>query len=182
MKIFLIAAVALVCIYACSNSTKQAPESRTYETGYSSSSMEIDQEEDNPYLDNSLQTGDMPYGNGSLSGSESTISVKTSSASECDVVVIVKHNGRMVRNAYIAAGGAHTFNVPNETYQVFFYGGKGWNPNKSMPNGCTGGFVANESFSKDSEVSLDFQGIEYELIPQRNGNFSTQQSNESEVF
>ena len=182
MKKILIAAVVLVCIYACNNSTKPAPDSRTYETGYSSLSTATAQEEDNPYLGNSLQTGAMPYGGGSLSGSESTINVSTSSASKCDVVVIVKHNGRMVRNAYIAAGGSHTFNVPNGTYQVFFYGGKGWNPNKSMAGGYTGGFVANESFSKDSEVSLNYQGLEYELIPQQNGNFSTQQSDENEVF
>lgn len=182
MKNLLIATVALACIYACSNSTKSTPDSRTYETSYSSSSIETAKEEENPYLDNSLQTGDMPYGNGSLSGSASTICVSTSSTSECDVVVIVKHKGRMVRNAYIAAGESHTFSVPNGIYQVFFYGGKGWNPNKSMKGGYTGGFVAKESFSKDSEVSLNYQDLEYELIPQQNGNFSTQQSDESEVF
>ena len=51
-----------------------------------------------------------------------------------------------------------------------------------MPNGENGGFVANESYSKDSPVTLDYQILTYELIPQRNGNFSTQQSNASEVF
>lgn len=182
MKKIIISAIVLACIYFYNNQTKPAPESRTYETGYSSSSTVTAQEEDDPYLGNRLYTGATPYGNGSLSGSESTINISTSSASECDVVVIVKHNGCMVRNAYIAAGGSHTFNVPNGTYQVFFYGGKGWNPNKSMAGGYTGGFVANESYSKDSEVSLNYQGLEYELIPQQNGNFSTQQSDESEIF
>jgi len=51
-----------------------------------------------------------------------------------------------------------------------------------MPNGLEGGFVANESYSKDSPVSLDYQSLTYELIPQPNGNFSTQQSNANEVF
>lgn len=88
----------------------------------------------------------------------------------------------MVANAYIKAGGSYKFNLPNGTYQVFFYGGRGWNPNKTMPNGQDGGFVANESYSKDEPVSLDYQGLEYELIPQRNGNFSTEQSSAREVF
>jgi hypothetical protein len=34
----------------------------------------------------------------------------------------------------------------------------------------------------DEPVTLDYQGLEYELIPQPNGNFSTEQSNASEVF
>ena len=42
--------------------------------------------------------------------------------------------------------------------------------------------VANESFSKDSQVTLDYQGLNYELIPQQNGNFSTMQSSENEIF
>lgn len=167
---------------ACGNSSKPNPETRTYESAYSSSSTTTAQVEDDPYLENRLATGDVPYENIALSGSESTIEVSTSASSECDVVVIVKHHGQIVRNTYIAAGGSFTFHVPNGSYQVFFYGGKGWNPNKEMSSGCIGGFVANESFSKDSEVSLNYQGLEYELIPQQNGNFSTQQSNASEIF
>lgn len=167
---------------SCGNTSRPNPKYRTYESAYESSSTETEKKEDNPYLENRLQTGTTPYGNGNLPGDESTIAVSTSANSECDVVVIVKHNGRMVRNAYIAAGDSYTFHVPNGTYQVFFYGGKGWKPGKPMPGGCKGGFVANESFSKDSEVSLNYQGLEYELIPQRDGNFSTQQSDESEMF
>lgn len=167
---------------ACGNFAKPNPENRTYETAYSSSSTTTAQVEDDPYLENRLVTGDIPYENVELLGSESTIEVSTSANSECDVVVIVKHHGQIVRNTYIAAGGSCTFHVPNGSYQVFFYGGKGWNPNKEMSDGCVGGFVANESFSKDSEVSLDYQGVEYELIPQQNGNFSTQQSNANEIF
>ena len=32
----------------------------------------------------------------------------------------------------------------------------------------------NEALSKDNEVTLDYQGLNYELIPQRNGNFNTE--------
>lgn len=88
----------------------------------------------------------------------------------------------MVYNSYIKAGDSYKFNLPNGTYQVFFYSGRGWDPNKAMPNGQEGGFVANESYSKDEPVTLNYQGLEYELIPQPDGNFTTVQSNASEVF
>ena len=88
----------------------------------------------------------------------------------------------MVRNAYIVGGDSYTFNLPNGNYQVFFYGGRGWNPEKQMPNGDMGGFVVNESFSKDKPVTLVYQGLEYELILQQNGNFSTEPSSASEMF
>lgn len=139
-------------------------------------------EEDSPYIDNRLQTGDSPYKNIRLSGNESTIEVKTSEGYENDVVVIIKHNGKIVRNAYIQGGDSYQFSVPNGTYQVFFYGGKGWNPDKKMAGGYTGGFITNESFSKDNAVTLDYQGLNYELIPQRNGNFNTELSSETEMF
>lgn len=187
--------------------SKPNPNQRTYENSYSSSSTATESPTDRPYVNNSLKTGSSPYEerkpsveedpyyNNSLStGStpytshgrsatdESQISVSTSANSNCDVVVIIKRGGMINRNAYICAGGSYTFHVPNGTYQVFFYGGKGWNPNKSMPHGIKGGFVANESYSKDSPVSLEYQGLEYELILQPNGNFSTQQSSANEVF
>lgn len=167
----------------CGRKHSSKPENRTYETGYSSSSTYTVQDEDKPYLDNRLQTGTVPYANSRIAErEESAITVRTSSEYECDVVAIVKQHGGIVRNAYILAGDSYTFYVPNGNYQVFFYGGKGWNPDKRMSGGCKGGFVANESFSKDSEVKLNNQELGYELIPQRNGNFSTLQSNASEMF
>ena len=197
-----IAAITIVSLIACD--IKQNPNQRTYESSYSSSSTATDSPQDKEYVDNSLNTGNSPYQSqqssveddpyynnflrtgstpysnvGLRSSDDSQISVSTSSASNCD---IIKSGGEIARNAYIRAGGSYTFNVPNGVYQVFFYAGKGWNPNKVMPNGLEGGFVANESYSKDSPVSLDYQGLTYELIPQPNGNFSTQQSNANEVF
>ena len=173
---------AILALGSCNGGSKPAPESRTYETGYNSQNTVTSTVEDDPYIDNTLSTGEVPYSCTGARGDESTISVKTSGASNCDVVVMVKSRGTLVRNAYIHAGGSYTFNLPNGNYQVFFYGGRGWNPNKEMPNGEVGGFVANESYSKDEPVSLDYQGLEYELIPQQNGNFSTEQSSASEIF
>lgn len=203
--IFYFACFLLVFVYGCDN--KQDPHHRTYESSYSSSSTAVESSQDrsfvnnslntgsepyaekessvenNPYYNNSLSTGSSPYsGNGVSATDESQISVSTSTNSNCDVVVIVKRSGEIARNAYIKAGGSYTFNIPNGTYQVFFYGGKGWNPKKVMPNGLKGGFVANESYSKDSPVTLSFQELTYELIPQPNGNFNTQQSSAAEIF
>ncbi len=180
-KTLAIMAMAIGVLSSCGNTTKPNPNNRNYETGYSSEST-VTTEEESPYIDNSLQTGDVPYDNAECTGSGSTIDVKTSASSECDVIVIIKRRGRIVRNAYIVAGDSHEFSVPNGTYQVFFYGGKGWNPNKQMAGGQVGGFVANESYSKDSAVTLNYQGLNYELIPQANGNFSTQQSDAAEMF
>lgn len=198
--------IIFTILYAGCDSRKN-PNQRTYESSYNSNSTatESPQErayvnnslntgnspyenkepsiEDNPFYNNSLSTGSSPYTSyGTSASDESQISVSTSSSSNCDVVVIIKSGGEIARNAYIKAGGSYTFYIPNGTYQVFFYGGKGWNPNKSMPGGLTGGFVANESYSKDSPVSLNYEGLTYELIPQPNGNFSTQQSSASEIF
>ena len=197
--------IVLFIIIGCDS--KKNPNQRTYESSYSSSSTATASTQDRVYVDNSLNTGNSPYeskepsvednpyynnhlstgsspysSSGRSASDESQISVSTSASSNCDVVVIIKSRGEIARNAYIRAGGSYTFYIPNGTYQVFFYGGKGWNPNKVMPNGLEGGFVANESYSKDSPVSLEYQGLTYELIPQQNGNFSTQQSSANEIF
>lgn len=209
MKAISLTLSVAICLLCTSCDSKKNPERRTYESSYNSNSTATDNSSDdsyvnntlstgsnpynedsnkndvenNPYISNSLSTGSLAYSNeSSYYGSDSKISITTSSSSNCDVVVILKSNGRIVRNAYIKAGGSYSFSIPNGRYQVFFYGGRGWNPNKTMANGQTGGFVANESYSKDSPVSLNYQELTYELIPQANGNFSTQQSSSSEIF
>lgn len=163
-----------------SMSSSQTSQTSTYNS-YGDEETDITKD-NSPYMDNRLQTGASPYKNAKLSGNESTIEVKTSAGDENDVVVIIKHNGKIVRNAYIQGGDSYQFSIPNGTYQVFFYGGKGWNPDKKMTGGYSGGFVTNESFSKDNAVTLDYQGLNYELILQRNGNFSTEQSSKTEMF
>lgn len=158
------------------------PENRTYEDSYNTDPYQSLSDEDKKYVDNSLSTGSVPYKCSGLYGSESSISISTSYSSNCDLVVRVKRNGTVVRNSYVCAGDSYTFNLPNGSYQVFFYGGTGWNPNKSMPNGEKGGFVMNESYSKDNEVYLDYQGLTYDMTPQRGGNFHTNHSTAGEIF
>ena len=175
MKTFFVF-ICLLMLCACTDSsTKSNTISHKEEPETLTSSVK-----ENPYYNNSLTTGSVPYPNSSLTGSSSEIEVISSFVD--DLVVIIKKNGRMVRNAYIKAGGSHTFLVPNGTYQVFFYSGKGWDPTKTMPNGIKGGFVARESFAKDDDVSLNYAILTYDLKLQRHGNFSTKSSSLSEVF
>lgn len=140
---------------------------------------------------NSLSTGAMPYSScyGSSNNCDgwscSNINVITGGAG--DVLVIVKNsNGKVVRHAYIRGGYSYTFDVPDGSYQVFFYSGTGWNPNKAMPsstcNSLRGGFVVNESVTKDNYVNLYSQILTYELILQQHGNFSTKPSSKNEAF
>ena len=142
------------------------------------------------YINNSLHNGATPYsycfGNnrGCSDYGCSQIEVKTPSSS--DVLVTIKRNGEVVSHAYISAASSYTFDLPNGTYQPFFYYGKGWYPEKVMPNssGCElrGGFVSNEIFGKDEPQFLNNNVLSYELILQQNGNFSTRPSNAGEAF
>jgi len=142
------------------------------------------------YINNSLQNGSTPYADcygANKNCSEwgcSEIRVKTPTNS--DVLVTIKSGGKVVQHAYISAGNSFTFEIPDGTYQPFFYYGKGWNPEKLMKSipGCelTGGFISEETFGKDDPQKLTNSILEYELILQQNGNFSTIPSNPGEAF
>ena len=142
------------------------------------------------YINNALRTGSTPYSycfGRNKSCSEwgcAGISVKTPYNS--DVMVTIKRNGEVYRHAYIKAGSTYKFEFPNGSYQAFFYYGKGWNPNKFMKKvhcgNLKGGFIANESFSKDKPQMLENAVLSYELILQQSGNFSTKPSNSDEAF
>lgn len=138
------------------------------------------------YINNSLPTGSTPYSRyyGRNSPCKeygcSEIKVRTSNS---DVLVTIKKEGKVVRHAFINSGGSYTFSFPNGTYQTFFYYGKGWNPEKEMKGGeLMGGFISNESFGKDDPQFLNNNILEYELILQQNGNFSTHPSNPEEAL
>lgn len=138
------------------------------------------------YISNSLRTGSTPYSeyygsNPSCSDYGcSQIRVRTSNS---DVLVTIKKNNKVVRHAFIQAGDGYTFSFLNGTYQAFFYYGEGWNPEKEMKGGeMKGGFITNEYFGKDEPQSLYNNVLEYELILQQNGNFSTRPSNPEEAL
>jgi len=140
---------------------------------------------------NSLGTGSMPYA--SCFGSSNYCSdwgcskIKVITGGSGDVLVSIKNSyGNVVRHAYIKGGNSFTFKVPDGSYQVFFYSGNGWNPNKQMPSfSCSnlkGGFVLNEDVTKDNYINLYSQIMTYKLILQQQGNFSTKPSSKNEAF
>ena len=140
---------------------------------------------------NSLSTGSMPYascyGSSNYCSDWSCSKIKVFTGGSGDVLVSIKNsNGNVVRHAYIKGGNSFTFNVPDGSYQVFFYSGTGWNPNKQMPSSsCSylkGGFVSNEDVTKDNYINLYSQIMTYELILQQQGNFSTKPSSKNEAF
>lgn len=146
----------------------------------------IDEEQNSVYLTNSLETGATPYSKyygrnkKCTSYGCSQIKVHTSNS---DVLVTIKKDGTVVRHAYIKGGDSFTFSFPNGTYQAFFYYGRGWNPDKEMKGGeIKGGFVADESFGKDDPQTLSNNILEYSLILQQNGNFSTRPSDSDEAL
>lgn len=142
------------------------------------------------YINNSLNTGNTPYAY--CYGSNNTCSdygcseIKVRTPSNSDVMVTIKRDGKVYRHAYIRSGSSYTFEFPNGVYQAFFYYGRGWNPEKVMTEtDCGtlyGGFIADEHFGKDNPQSLSNNILNYELILQQNGNFSTKPSSPDEAF
>jgi hypothetical protein len=142
------------------------------------------------YINNSLSTGSVPYsycfGRNSSCSDWGCSEIKVKTPRNSDVLVTIKKDNKVVRHAYIKAGSSFTFQLPNGTYQPFFYYGKGWNPEKVMKQtNCgplKGGFIANEVFGKDNPEILSNSVLTYELILQQSGNFSTRPSNANEAF
>lgn len=146
-------------------------------------------EDDSKWLSNSLNTGDKPYSG--CYNSESTVlplnsQISVIAPNDCDVLVVLKKDDLVCRHAYIGKGSSYTFTIPDGTYQPFFYYGNGWNPNKKMSStvceNLTGGFVSDESFSKDSPQFLSGQTLQYTLVLQENGNFSALEAEQEEAF
>ena len=144
----------------------------------------------NKYGNNSLRTGATPYsycfGRNNSCSNYWCSQIKVRTPSNSDVLVTIKKNSKVYRHAYIRASSSYTFEFPNGTYQTFFYYGKGWYPEKFMKEtSCgtlKGGFLTDEHFDKDDPQRLNNSILEYELILQQNGNFSTRPSSKNEAF
>jgi hypothetical protein len=142
------------------------------------------------YINNRLENGATPYAY--LYGYNKSCSewgcsqIKISTPKTSEVLVLIKKDEKVVKHAYIRASSSYTFEMPNGIYQPFFYYGKGWDPNKVMKQTesgiVKGGFISNEHFSKDKPQNLNNNILEYELIIQQNGNFSTKPSSKEEAF
>lgn len=144
----------------------------------------------NRYINNSLRTGGTPYSNcyggNSSCGEWGCSAITVIAPNNSDVLVTIKKNESTVQHAYIKAGGTYTFELRNGTYQPFFYYGKGWNPEKIMKQtscgNITGGFISEESFGKDDPQDLSNGRLQYTLVLQENGNFSTIPSDSNEAL
>ncbi|MCC5937770.1 MAG: hypothetical protein JJU34_10855 [Lunatimonas sp.] len=142
------------------------------------------------YINNSLSSGSAPYaycfGSNKSCSDWGCSEIKVRASNNSDVLVTIKKDDVVVRHAYIRAGGNFTFQLPNGTYQPFFYYGKGWNPEKIMKQTkcgtLKGGFIDEEVFGKDGPQILSNDILTYELVLQKSGNFSTKPSNVNEAF
>ena len=146
-------------------------------------------EEDKQYLDNSLSTGETPYsqyyGNNYKCPYDQCSGINVTAPQGSDIVVIIKRGsqkGKVVAHGYIRSGASYQFDLPDGTYQTFFYYGRGWSPNKVMKDGIKGGFLQDEIFSKDNPQKIIRGVLSYILQLQRNGNFQTKESNAAEAF
>ena len=146
-------------------------------------------DEDKLYLDNSLNTGATPYsqyyGKNYKCPYDQCSGIRVTAPQESDIVVIIKRNnqaGKVVAHGYIRSGATYQFDIPDGTYQTFFYYGEGWNPNKEMKGGVKGGFVKDEIFSKDNPQDIYSGILTYVLQLQRDGNFKTKGSSLDEAF
>ena len=139
------------------------------------------------YRNNSLRNGSMPYSYCYGSSNSGSSAVKVNAGNE-DVLVMIKNiQGRVIRHSYVKAHRTYQLNVPNGSYRVFFYYGKGWNPTKFMKETTCGtlkgGFHSNEIVDKDPSVlSLNYQVMTYTLTSVLNGNFNTTGSSKNEAF
>ena len=107
-------------------------------------------------------------------------------ASEDPVLVIVKKYNKVIKHAYVAGNRSYTFELPDGTYQVFFYYGNNWNSRKKMKSDeCSyafGGWEKNEYVSKDNPISLRGQVMTYTLTKVTYGNFTPKSSNLDEAL
>lgn len=123
------------------------------------------------YINYSLQTGDTPYTpcygtylNCSGTGC-SKIIVKASK--EKDLVASLKQDDKFIGHAYILRGESFTFEVPDGSYQPFFFMGRGWYPERKIKdNECgnlKGGFLSNVNYISDQPVALRNKVVMYDM-------------------
>ena len=141
------------------------------------------------YSDYSLENGAQPYAkfygrNQTNGGCKITIK----SSYDRDYLVIVKYNdsnGKVAGHVYVQKGNSASIGLRSgNRYQVFFYSGKGWYPEKQMPNDVKGGFLKDERFTRDaSPFTLSYgETMTYTLTSVPSGNFSPSSTDQNSVF
>jgi len=113
-------------------------------------------------------------------------SIKVNTSASSPVVVIVKRYGKVLKHVYISANSSHSIDIPDGTYQVFFYYGKQWDRYKKINSdecySITGGFSSDEYVGKDDPITLESQIMTYTLTQVTYGNFNQKSSSLSEAL
>ena len=112
--------------------------------------------------------------------------IEVNSSPNSPVVVIIKTGGKVLKHVYISANSNHSIEVPDGTYQVFFYYGRNWDRNKKINSdecfSIYGGFTEDEYVGKDDPITLESQIMTYTLTMVTYGNFSQKSSSLSEAL
>lgn len=117
------------------------------------------------------ETGTSVYENDDELDDEKESAIEVSAPDDgTDYVLIVKDTDVMVANVYIRSGDTYELHLPNGEYEVYFYGGKRWNP-KKMIGGRVGAFEQGDFMKDDEEVALENQKVTYTLEQTEDGNF-----------
>lgn len=114
------------------------------------------------------------YGNNREKG---PCAVTVTASPEMAVVAIVRYNnidGDVAGHLFIERGTSGTICLPVGRFQVFFYSGRDWNPEKEMDCGLSGGFTKDEMFQEDPYSKTYSEGTHwsYALRLVTNGNFA----------
>ena len=123
------------------------------------------------------------------------IDFKTSGANDYIAIVKRHRDNKYINHLYIKGGESARLYVPDGNFDVYFYSGKGWNPNKEVGH-FTGGFVEGGIMQKDEPIQLMTETItmddgriqlrtaymEYTLYPIPNGNLILQSADIDNVL
>lgn len=121
------------------------------------------------------------YGYNSACDTYGCSAIRVTAPKDADLVVLIKKSNKVVAHAYTSKNNTLKLEIPDGTYNIFFYCGNNWNSSKAM-NSVKGGFTDDESFLKDTDLTLNNQIMSYVLQSTYNGNFSAEKSNKNDMF
>ena len=128
------------------------------------------------------ETGTSVYENDYELDDEKESAIEVSAPNDgTDYVLIVKDSDVMVANVYIRSGDTYELHLPNGEYEVYFYGGKRWNPKKRIGE-RVGAFEQGDFMKDDEEVALENQKVTYTLKQTEDGNFEMTDCDEDDAL
>lgn len=142
-----------------------------------------DEEYESDYKFNRLETGAKPYKAYYGKGKTGQDYLQFKTSGDNDYVVMAKRHGsnKVINHIYIRGGDTETMHLPDGNYDIYFYSGKGWDPEKDMGS-VKGGFVDEAPIEKDENVSLYDQYGEYTLYPVQGGDLVLAPSDKQDMF